>query len=81
MYRCGPLIDLCLGPHVPNTNRIKAFQVYKHSTAYWLGDANNEQLERVYGISFPENKLMDEWVKFREEAQKRDHRNVAKVRP
>jgi len=78
VYRCGPLIDLCLGPHVPNTNRVKAMTIYKNASAYWLGKAENEALQRVYGISFPENKQLTEWVQWREDAKKRDHRVVGK---
>jgi threonyl-tRNA synthetase len=78
IYRCGPLIDLCKGPHVPDTGRIKAFEVWKNSSAYWLGKAENDSLQRVYGISFPSEKLLKEWRHFQEEAAKRDHRNVGK---
>lgn len=78
VYRCGPLIDLCLGPHVPHTGRIKAFKVLKNSSSYFLGDAENDSLQRVYGVSFPDKKLMDEHVKFLEEAAKRDHRKIGR---
>ena len=57
-YRCGPLIDLCRGPHVPTTGAIKAFEVTKTSSAYWLGNVDNDTLQRVYGVSFPDVKLM-----------------------
>ncbi|RUS19679.1 hypothetical protein BC937DRAFT_87110, partial [Endogone sp. FLAS-F59071] len=80
VYRCGPLIDLCLGPHVPHTGRIKAFSVTKNSASYFLGDANNDSLQRIYGISFPDTKQMTEYKKFIEEAAKRDHRKLGKVR-
>ncbi|KAJ3304711.1 threonyl-tRNA synthetase [Kappamyces sp. JEL0829] len=76
VYRCGPLIDLCYGPHIPHTGKIKAFKVTKNSASYFLGDAKNDSLQRVYGISFPEAKLMKEWEKFIEEAEKRDHRRI-----
>ncbi|TPX44183.1 threonine---tRNA ligase [Synchytrium endobioticum] len=76
VYRCGPLIDLCAGPHVPNTNRIKSFAVMKSSSAYFLGDAKNDSLQRIYGISFPDAKQMKEYKKFLEEASKRDHRRI-----
>ncbi|KAJ1562579.1 threonyl-tRNA synthetase [Nowakowskiella sp. JEL0078] len=76
VYRCGPLIDLCRGPHVPHTGRIKAFKVTKNSASYFLGDANNDSLQRVYGISFPEAKMLKEWQTFMEEAEKRDHRRI-----
>lgn len=77
-YRCGPLIDLCRGPHLPNTGRAKAFKVTKNSAAYWLGDQNLDSLQRLYGVAFPSDKLMKEYVKFQEEAAKRDHRNIGK---
>lgn len=76
VYRCGPLIDLCYGPHVPNTGRIKAFSVMKNSSSYFLGDAKNDSLQRIYGISFPDNKMMKEYKTFLEEASKRDHRKI-----
>ncbi|RUP48070.1 hypothetical protein BC936DRAFT_145000, partial [Jimgerdemannia flammicorona] len=78
VYRCGPLIDLCIGPHVPHTGRIKAFAVTKNSASYFLGDAKNDSLQRVYGISFPDTKQMTEYKKFVEEAAKRDHRKIGK---
>ncbi|KAJ3256080.1 threonyl-tRNA synthetase [Boothiomyces macroporosus] len=76
VYRCGPLIDLCTGPHIPHTGRIKAIKVVKNSSSYFLADAKNDTLQRVYGISFPEAKMMKEWEKFMEEAEKRDHRRI-----
>ncbi|CAK7206452.1 threonyl-tRNA synthetase [Sporothrix eucalyptigena] len=76
VYRCGPLIDLCLGPHVVDTGRIKAFAVLKHSASYFLGDAKNDSLQRVYGISFPDKKLLSDYMKFLEEAAKKDHRRI-----
>ncbi|KAK9464488.1 hypothetical protein V1512DRAFT_293304 [Lipomyces arxii] len=78
VYRCGPLIDLCVGPHVPNTGRVKAFKVLKNSSSYFLGDAANDSLQRVYGVSFPDSKLMTEYLKFLEEASKRDHRKIGR---
>eukprot|EP01132_Coremiostelium_polycephalum_P011285 gene11285-13820_t len=79
LYRCGTLVDLCRGPHLPNTGYIKAFNVVKNSSAYWLGKAENDPLQRVYGISFPSKKLMEEYEKFMKEAAERDHRNVGKA--
>ncbi|KAJ3293395.1 threonyl-tRNA synthetase [Borealophlyctis nickersoniae] len=84
VYRCGPLIDLCYGPHIPNTGKIKAFAVTKtgakqrvqNSASYFLGDAKNDSLQRVYGISFPDAKQMKEYKQFLEEAAKRDHRKI-----
>ncbi|KAF9432913.1 threonyl-tRNA synthetase [Entomortierella beljakovae] len=78
VYRCGPLIDLCRGPHIPHTGRIKAFAVMKNSASYFLGDANNASLQRIYGVSFPDTKQMTEHKKFLEEAAKRDHRKIGK---
>jgi len=75
-YRCGPLIDLCRGPHVPNTGAIKAMAVTKHSSAYWLAKAENASLQRVYGISFPTKDKMKEWKAFMKMAEERDHRRI-----
>ncbi|KAI9329132.1 hypothetical protein DFJ73DRAFT_765783 [Zopfochytrium polystomum] len=76
VYRCGPLIDLCYGPHIPDTGRIKALAITKNSASYFLGDAKNESLQRIYGISFPDKKMMTEYKHFMEEASKRDHRKI-----
>ena len=78
VYRCGPLIDLCRGPHVPDTSRVKAFEILKHSASYFLGDPKNDSLQRIYGISFPDKKLLTEHMKYLEEAAKRDHRKIGK---
>ncbi|KAK3989676.1 hypothetical protein QBC44DRAFT_326904 [Cladorrhinum sp. PSN332] len=78
VYRNGPLIDLCRGPHVPDTSRIEAFAIMKNSSSYFLGDANNDSLQRIYGVSFPDKKQMAAHKKFLEEAAKRDHRLIAK---
>uniref|UniRef100_A0A0N4ZE60 threonine--tRNA ligase n=1 Tax=Parastrongyloides trichosuri TaxID=131310 RepID=A0A0N4ZE60_PARTI len=78
VYRCGSLIDLCRGPHVRNTGKIKAFHVTKTSASYWEGNANAESLQRVYGISFPDTKQLKEWKVLQEEAAKRDHRKVGR---
>lgn len=78
-YKCGPLIDLCMGPHIPSTARVKAFKVMKNSSAYWLGDKENDSLQRVYGVSFPSKKELTEYLHFKEEAERRDHRNVGKI--
>lgn len=78
VYRNGPLIDLCRGPHVRHTGLIKAFKVMKNSASYFLGDAKNDSLQRIYGVSFPDNKLMVEHLHFLEEAAKRDHRKIGK---
>lgn len=78
VYRCGPMIDLCRGPHIPHTGKIKAFNVNKHSASYFLGDAKNDSLQRVYGIAFPDKKQMVEYKHFIAEASKRDHRKIGK---
>ncbi|KAF8752003.1 Threonyl-tRNA synthetase [Rhizoctonia solani] len=78
VYRCGPMIDLCVGPHVPHTGRIKAFMVTKNSSSYFLGDAANDSLQRIYGISFPDTKQLTEYKAFLAEAAKRDHRRIGK---
>ncbi|XP_008554533.1 threonine--tRNA ligase 1, cytoplasmic isoform X1 [Microplitis demolitor] len=78
VYRCGPLIDLCRGPHIRHTGKVKAIKVTKNSSTYWEGNANAETLQRVYGISFPDPKQLKEWEKFQEEAAKRDHRKIGK---
>nr|BAJ93554.1 predicted protein [Hordeum vulgare subsp. vulgare] len=74
VYRCGPLVDLCRGPHIPNTSFVKAFACLKASASYWRGKADRESLQRVYGISFPDSKRLKEYLHMIEEAKKRDHR-------
>lgn len=74
VYRCGPLVDLCRGPHIPNTSFVKAISCLKASSAYWRGDRNRESLQRVYGISYPDSKRLKEYLKQLEEAKKYDHR-------
>lgn len=76
IYRCGPLIDLCRGPHVPHTGKITAMTVTMNSSAYWLANADNAALQRVYGMSFPDKKQMKEHQRLLEEAAKRDHRKL-----
>ncbi|VVC93082.1 unnamed protein product [Leptidea sinapis] len=78
VYRCGPLIDLCRGPHVRHTGKVKAFKVTKNSSTYWEGKADAETLQRMYGVSFPEPKQLKEWEIIQEEAAKRDHRKIGK---
>ncbi|SCV99862.1 LAFE_0B04148g1_1 [Lachancea fermentati] len=78
VYRCGKLIDLCVGPHIPHTGRIKAFKLLKNSSCYFLGESDNDSLQRVYGISFPDKKLMDAHLKFLAEASMRDHRKIGR---
>jgi threonyl-tRNA synthetase len=77
-YTQGDFIDLCRGPHIPSTGKIKAVKLLKSSGAYWRGDEKNKMLKRIYGISFPSNKEMTEYLNFLEEAAKRDHRKLGK---
>lgn len=78
VYGQGPFWDLCRGPHLPNTGKIKAFKLTKIAGAYWRADAKNKQLQRIYGISFPTKDELKEYVKLQEEAAKRDHRKIGK---
>ena len=61
VYRCGDLVDLCRGPHLPHTGRVKAFAATRHSATNWLGDTDNDMLQRMYGISFPDKKMLKVW--------------------
>ncbi|CAF3370773.1 unnamed protein product [Rotaria socialis] len=76
VYRCGPLIDLCRGPHIRHTGKVKAFSITKNSSTYWEGDQARETLQRIYGISFPDTKQLKEWKHLQEEAAKRNHRKI-----
>ena len=76
VYRNGTLVDLCLGPHIQNTGKIKAFKIMKNSSCYFRGDKNDDTLQRIYGVAFPDKKLMAEHQNFLEEAAKRDHRRL-----
>lgn len=78
IYQLGDFIDLCRGPHVLNSGYIKAFKLTKVAGAYWRGDAKNDQLQRIYGISFPDKKDLKAYFAFLEEAAKRDHRKIGK---
>ncbi|XP_017893242.1 threonine--tRNA ligase, cytoplasmic isoform X2 [Ceratina calcarata] len=78
VYRCGPLIDLCKGPHIRHTGKVKAIKIWKNACTYWEGNVNAEALQRLYGISFPDSKQLKEWEKFQEEAAKRDHRKIGR---
>ncbi|KAL0299485.1 UNVERIFIED_CONTAM: Threonine--tRNA ligase, mitochondrial 1 [Sesamum radiatum] len=78
VYRCGPLVDLCRGPHIPNTSFVKAFSCLKASSAYWRGNKDRESLQRVYGISYPDQKRLKEYKAMLEEAKKYDHRELTK---
>lgn len=77
-YRQGNFIDLCKGPHIPNTGKIKAFKLTKVAAAYWKGDSKNDQMQRIYGISFPEKGMLEAHLKLIEEAEKRDHRRIGR---
>ena len=77
-YKCGNLIDLCMGPHLVSTGVAKNIKVYKNSGCYWLGNCENDSLQRVYGITFPDKAKMEQWVKIKEEEARRDHRNIGK---
>lgn len=77
-YESGHFTDLCRGPHIPNTGFIKAVKLTKISGAYWRGDENRKQLTRIYGITFPKQKELTEYLEMVEEAKKRDHRILGK---
>ncbi len=78
LYTQGNFTDLCRGPHLPSTGHIKAIQVLSLAGAYWRGDESRKQLTRVYGISFPKQKMLEEYLVMLEEAKKRDHRKIGK---
>lgn len=77
-YTQGGFTDLCRGPHLPNTGYIKAIKLLSVAGAYWRGDEKRKQLTRIYGISFPKKKMLDEYLELLEEAKKRDHRKIGK---
>ena len=77
-YQQGDFIDLCRGPHVPNTGKIKVFKLMKIAGAYWRGDSKNEMLQRIYGTAWTSQKDLDAYIHRLEEAEKRDHRKLAK---
>jgi threonyl-tRNA synthetase len=74
----SPFIDFCLGPHVPNTNKLKAFKLLSLAGAYWKGDAAQPQMQRIYGTAFFTQEELDAWLKQREEAERRDHRRLGR---
>ncbi|HRS02635.1 MAG TPA: threonine--tRNA ligase, partial [Bacteroidota bacterium] len=78
LYKQGDFTDLCRGTHLPTTSLIKAVKILNIAGAYWRGDSNNKMLTRIYGITFPEQSMLDEFLKMREEAEKRDHRKLGK---
>lgn len=78
IYTLGDFTDLCRGPHIPNTGMIKAIKLTSVAGAYWRGDEHRPQLTRIYGITFPKQKMLDEYLAMIEEAKKRDHRKIGK---
>ncbi|MGD0022922.1 MAG: threonine--tRNA ligase [Smithellaceae bacterium] len=78
VYKHDDYIDLCRGPHIPSTGRIKAFKLLSVAGAYWRGDENNKMLQRIYGTGFAEESALNEYLKLLEEAKKRDHRRLGK---
>ncbi len=78
LYSQGNFTDLCRGPHLPNTGYIKAIKITSIAGAYWRGDEKNKMLTRVYGVTFPKQKLLQEYLVMIEEAKKRDHRKIGK---
>jgi len=78
LYHTGEFVDLCRGPHIPSTGKIEAFKLLSVAGAYWRGDEKNPMLQRIYGISFPTEKELKEYLEFLEEAKRRDHRRLGK---
>ena len=78
VYRTGEFLDLCRGPHVKSTKELKAFKLQRLAGAYWRGDEKRKQLTRIYGTAWPTQKELDEYLKFLEEAEKRDHKKLGR---
>ena len=78
IYKEGSFTDLCRGPHLPNPRKIKFVKLLNISGSYWRGDEKNKQLQRIYGITFPKKKMLDDYLFMLEEAKKRDHRKLGK---
>ncbi len=78
LYKEGTFTDLCRGPHLPSTGKIKYVKLLNISGSYWKGDEHNKQLQRIYGVSFPKKKMLEEYLTRLEEAKKRDHRKLGK---
>lgn len=78
LYTQGNFTDLCRGPHLPSTEPIKAIKLLSLAGAYWRGDEKHKMLTRIYGVTFPKQKMLDEYLQFLEEAKKRDHRKIGK---
>ncbi|SDD06040.1 Ser-tRNA(Thr) hydrolase /threonyl-tRNA synthetase [Cupriavidus sp. YR651] len=79
LYREGQFVDLCRGPHVPSTGKLKVFKLMKVAGAYWRGDANNEMLQRIYGTAWAKKEDQEAYLHMLEEAEKRDHRKLGKT--
>lgn len=77
-YRQGEFVDLCAGPHIPSTGKVKAIKLLSVAGAYWRGNENNKMLQRIYGISYPKKSQLEEYINRMEEAKKRDHRKLGK---
>ena len=78
LYGQGDWVDLCRGPHVPSTGKLRAFKLMKLAGAYWRGDSRNEMLQRIYGTAWPDQKQLDDYLHRLEEAEKRDHRRIGR---
>ncbi len=78
VYEQGEFIDLCRGPHIPSTGKIKAFKLLNVAASYWHGDENNQSLQRIYGVSYPSQKDLDAYLERRAEAERRDHRKLGR---
>ncbi|MCL2875194.1 MAG: threonine--tRNA ligase [Betaproteobacteria bacterium] len=78
LYRQGGFVDLCRGPHVPSTGKLKVFKLTRLAGAYWRGDSDNEMLQRVYGTAWAKKEDLDAWLHMIEEAEKRDHRKLGR---
>lgn len=78
IYEQGEFFDLCRGPHVPSTGRLKAFKLLSVAGAYWRGDSNNQMLQRIYGTAWPKQSQLEDYLKRLEEAKKRDHRKLGR---
>jgi len=78
LYRHGDFVDLCRGPHIPDTSYIKAYKLTRLAGAYWRGDERNPMLQRIYGAAFPDKKELKQYLKWLEEAQRRDHRKLGR---
>ena len=78
VYRQGEFLDLCVGPHVPNTKFVKHVKLTKVSGAYWRGDSDNKMLQRIYGVAFQSQAQLDDYFEFLREAEARNHRKLGK---